>query len=233
MAIEAVVFDLDGTLAVPERDRTTLLREAVAAVGAPPLSRDRYLEAHRADHQHETREPIFEAILAEHDTDVEASALAAAYRRLVAEAVRPVAGVEAMFDRLEAAGYRLGLLTNGPTKAQTEKLARLGWEDRFDAVVVTGRLPAGKPAAGAFEAVLTELGVAAADAVYVGDEVEMDVLGASRAGMLAIQVCYDGGPPPDERAITHVERDTLATDLPTVLEGLAVLEGEPIDRRLL
>jgi len=29
--------------------------------------------------------------------------------------------------------YRVGLLTNGPVRAQRDKLETLGWEDAFDA----------------------------------------------------------------------------------------------------
>ena len=61
----AVVFDLDYTLAVPERDRATILAEAAQAAGAPPLSREAYLEAHRRNLTRETREPIFADLLAE------------------------------------------------------------------------------------------------------------------------------------------------------------------------
>ena len=36
----AVAFDLDYTLAVPTRDRQTILSEAAQVAGAPPLSRE-------------------------------------------------------------------------------------------------------------------------------------------------------------------------------------------------
>lgn len=46
----------------------------------------------------------------------------------------------------------------------------------------------GKPAAGFFASVLAGLGIAAGDAVMVGDDVESDVGGALRAGLAAILV---------------------------------------------
>ncbi|WP_255190624.1 HAD family hydrolase [Natronobeatus ordinarius] len=215
----AVVFDLDYTLAVPERDRATILSEAAQAAGAPPLSREAYLEAHRRNLTRETREPIFADLLAEYDTDAEPAAVAAAYRQTIAEALTPLPGVESMVDALRQE-YRVGLLTNGPVLAQRDKLATLGWERAFDAALVTGELEAGKPDRRAFDAIVDELDVAPEEAVYVGDEVDADVFGATNAGLEAIQVLLEDGPDPDPRAVAHVEQDAVAAAVPQVVAGL-------------
>ena len=145
--------------------------------------------------------------------------MAAAYRQTIAEALRPLPGVESMLDRLRRE-YRVGLLTNGPVLAQRDKLATLGWERAFDAALVTGELEAGKPDSRAFEAILAELDVAPDEAVYVGDEVDADVFGATNAGLEAIQVLLEDGPNPDPRAVAHVEQGTVATAVPKVVAGL-------------
>ena len=72
MTIEAVGFDLDYTLAVPERDRARLLADAVESVGAAPITREAYLEAHRENLTGETRAPIFEDLLDGQDADARA-----------------------------------------------------------------------------------------------------------------------------------------------------------------
>ena len=215
----AVVFDLDYTLAVPDRDRATILADAAAAVGAPPLSREEYLRAHRRNLTRETREPIFADLLEGRDSDADPADVATAYRRTIAESLRPRPGVEAMLDDLRTS-YRVGLLTNGPVLAQRDKLVTLGWERAFDAALVTGELEAGKPDLRSFDAVLRELSVDPGEAVYVGDEVEADVFGATNAGMDAIQVLLVDGPDPDPRAIAHVQGERIADELPAVLDGL-------------
>ncbi|WP_455449037.1 HAD family hydrolase [Natrinema thermotolerans] len=215
----AVVFDLDYTLAVPRRDRTTILEEAATATGAPSLSREAYLEAHRRNLTSETREPIFEDLLADTDSDADPAAVATAYRETISDSLEPLPGVEAMLADLRKS-YRVGLLTNGPVRAQRDKLETLGWEDAFDAALVTGELEAGKPDPRAFGAITDELGVAPDEAVYVGDEVEADVRGATEAGMRAVQVLLSDGPGPDPRAVAHLEQADLAAALPGVLEGL-------------
>jgi putative hydrolase of the HAD superfamily len=215
----AVVFDLDYTLAVPRRDRATILEEATAAAGAPSLTRAEYLEAHRRNLTTESREPIFADLLAGSGSDVDPAAVAAAYRETIADALEPLPGVEAMLADLRTE-YRVGLLTNGPIRAQRDKLETLGWEDAFDAALVTGELEAGKPDPRAFEAIAAELDVDPADAVYVGDEVAADVRGATEAGMRAVQVLLEDGPDPHPRAVAHVPQDEVATAVPGIVAEL-------------
>ncbi|RQH00482.1 HAD family hydrolase [Natrarchaeobius oligotrophus] len=217
--LRAIVFDLDYTLAVPDRDREAILEEALETVGAPPVSREEYLEAHRSNLTRETREPIFADLLAGRDGDVDPADLAAAYRETIARTIEPRPGVEAMVEDLRA-DYRVGLLTNGPIRAQRDKLAVLGWEDRFDAALVTGELEAGKPDPRAFEEIAAELGVDPDEAVYVGDEVDADVAGATSAGMLAVQVLLEDGPDPDPRAAAHVPGVDVAAAIPEIVSDL-------------
>lgn len=219
MSITAVVFDLDFTLAVTATDRQTLLDRATAAVDAPPLTREEYLAAHGRNLTSEDREPIFADLLAEHDSDVDPADLAAAYRDAIAEALVPVDEAEALLADLQGR-YTLGLLTNGPLVAQRSKLDELGWDEYFDAMVITGELDAGKPDERAFRAVLDELGVEATEAVYVGDDVEKDIQGATEAGLSAVQVLFDGGPDRDPAADAYVERERLREELPGVLDSL-------------
>ena len=216
MGLKAVVFDLDYTLAVPERDRQTLLNEATASVGVPDIDREAYLGAHRDHLTGETRAPIFDDLLAEREADADPAELAGEYRRAIADALRPVDGAADLVRELRER-YRVGLLTNGPVRAQRDKLRTLGWEDLFDAVVVTGDLEAGKPDGRAFEAALDSLAVAADEAVYVGDEVEADVRGASAAGLRVVQVVAPDGPDPDPTADAHVDRAELVARLPAML----------------
>ena len=219
MPLRAVVFDLDYTLAVPDRHRQTLLNEATASAGASDIDRDAYIGAHRENLTGETREPIFADLLADRDADADPAELARAYRRAIADALRPVDGAADLVRELQER-YRVGLLTNGPVRAQRDKLRTLGWYDLFDAVVVTGNLDAGKPDGRAFEAALESLDVAAGEALYVGDEVEADVRGASAAGLRVVQVVSPDGPAPDPAADAHVDRAELVARLPAVIAAL-------------
>lgn len=223
MSLAAVGFDLDYTLCLPARDRETLLAEAAAAADAPPAgdwpSRAAYRDAHRDHLTDETRAPVFERLLDGATVDADPERLARAYRDRVNDALEPVAGAADLLAGLRGR-YRVGLLTNGPSRAQRSKLEALGWTDAFDAVCVSGELPAGKPDPRAFAALFEALGVEPAELVYVGDDVEADVAGATAAGATAVQVLHDGGAEPDPRAAGHVSYDTLAEALPDLLASL-------------
>ena len=222
MPVTAVGFDLDDTLCVPDRDRSALLQEAVNAVEAAPAdvaSRAAYRRAHRDHLTGETRTPVFEAMLDAADAEADPERLARAYRERVNDAIRPVDGAEALLEALRGR-YRVGLLTNGPSVAQRSKLDVLGWADAFDVVLVSGELPAGKPDARAFEALAAGREVAPEALVYVGDDVEADVGGATAAGCRAVQVLHEGGPGPDPRAVAHLGVAELAAELPAVLADL-------------
>ena len=215
----AVVIDHDYTLSVPTRDRTTILREADDAADAPEIGREDYLEAHRNNLTRETREPIFADLLEGRETDADPADLASAYRETIADALEPLPGVEGMLESLRRE-YQVGLLTNGPVVAQRDKLETLGWEDAFDAALVTGELEAGKPDRRAFEAIAAELDVEPSEAVYVGDEVDADVYGATNAGMRVVQVLLEDGPEADPRAVAHVRQEAVATAVPEVVRDL-------------
>ncbi|ERG95515.1 HAD family hydrolase [Haloquadratum walsbyi] len=218
MTLTAVGFDLDETLAIPTRDRATILAEAIASVGAPQITREAYLEAHGRHLTSETRTPIFADLLAGRETDVDAKALADAYRHEIADALVPLSGVKP-FLRTLTKEYHVGLLTNGPQLAQRDKLQTLTLSELFDVALVTGELSAGKPDPAAFEALTDALGVTAGKTAYVGDDVDADISGAANAGLTPIQVIYDGGPDPTPEAAVHIPRTELCSQLPTVLRN--------------
>jgi len=217
MPPRAVVFDLDYTLAVTARDRQRLLDEATDRAGVRSIGREEYLDTHDETDADETRAPIFARLLDDPDADHEA--VATAYREAISDALEPIDGAESLLRAL-GSDYRLGLLTDGPERAQATKIDDLGWRGLFDAVVITGTLPAGKPDHRTFERICADLDVEPADAVYVGDRPEKDVAGATAVGMAAVQVTFPGGPAVHPDAVATVPRGELVERLPDLLARL-------------
>jgi putative hydrolase of the HAD superfamily len=210
----AVVFDLDDTLVITDRDRATLLAAAADRAGVPlTFDRDAYLDAHREHSGTESRRPVFEALV-----ESDAPELTRAYREVVGAALVPVDGAAAVVRTLRQR-HPVGLLTDGPGKTQHDKLRRLGWQDAFDAVVVTGQLETPKPSRRAFESITDKLGVTPSTTVHVGDDPERDIAGAIDAGLLAVQVLHPDGPEPHPGADATVRRTDLDA-LPAIVEDL-------------
>lgn len=119
--------------------------------------------------------------------------------------------------RAVSATHTLGLVTNGASCLQREKLAASGLGGYFEVVVAAGDVGAGKPDAAMFREALARLGAAAHDTTMVGDNLERDIDGALDAGLRAVWLNRDGAARPPARP-DLVEISTLA-ELPALCQG--------------
>jgi putative hydrolase of the HAD superfamily len=88
--------------------------------------------------------------------------------------------------------YRLAVVSNFDyTPTARGILEREGIADLFETVVVSDEVGWRKPKAVIFETALGRLGVSAAEAVYVGDRPDIDVVGAHGVGMDAVWINRD------------------------------------------
>ncbi|MEV6285457.1 HAD family hydrolase [Kribbella sp. NPDC051770] len=82
-------------------------------------------------------------------------------------------------------GWRVGVLTNGSTIQQNLKLEKIGLAPYVEVVATTETLGFGKPVPEAYLTTCRLLDVEPADALMIGDNYELDVLGARAAGLNA------------------------------------------------
>jgi HAD superfamily hydrolase (TIGR01549 family) len=212
-AFSHILFDLDHTLSYYPLSTVGVL---VATFERLRLSLEPFGPAHDlasrydalwvalergAESTDELRLAVWRRLLMERglSTDGLAERIAAEYgavRR--ANGVRLFDGARELLSDLRAAGYGLGLLTNGLSDGQWEKIRSLRIEPHFDAVVVAGDVNVYKPDPRAFAVLLDRLGARAPTALFVGDSYEMDVLGAHAAGLAAAWVRPEGTPLPGD-----------------------------------
>ena len=95
--------------------------------------------------------------------------------------------------------YALGLVTNGASCLQREKLEASGLRRFFDVVVVSGEVGVGKPEAAIFRHALARLDAPAEATAMVGDSLARDIDGAVAAGLSAIWINRFRRPRPDGR----------------------------------
>jgi len=126
--------------------------------------------------------------------------------------------VPACLDELRNS-YALGLITNGASCLQREKLTTAGLDEYFDAVVVSAEFGVGKPDPSIFMHTHSLLGCDSEHTVMIGDSIARDVEGALAVGLGAIWVNRSGQPRPADWP-NLIEVSTLS-DLPAALEGMA------------
>jgi putative hydrolase of the HAD superfamily len=82
--------------------------------------------------------------------------------------------------------YNLGIVTNGDYHHQVEKLQRVGILKFFSTIVTSGDVGIAKPNKEIFITACDKAGVTPSDCVYIGDDIEIDVLGCKSAGLKGI-----------------------------------------------
>ncbi len=198
--LEAVVFDVDGTLYRQLPVRVTMLLKLLGAHMTRPaqgLRVLRVLNAYRNAHETlrdgdpgadlASRQLELACASAGVSSDVAASLVA---RWMEREPLPVLArwGYEGVGEFVTAArsrGIKLGVLSDYPAR---DKLSALGLEGKFD-VVMSAQDPAVgalKPHPKGLQAVLGRLGVEPARALYVGDRPDLDGGAATSAGMACV-----------------------------------------------
>jgi putative hydrolase of the HAD superfamily len=112
--------------------------------------------------------------------------------------------------------YKLGLVSNfAIPECGWKLLDKFGLRQFFDVVIISGEVNKRKPSPEIFERALTIIGVEASKVVFVGDMLDLDILGPKNVGMKTVLIkrrpMGDADVKPD-KIITHL------SELPNVLE---------------
>ncbi|MFD7522787.1 HAD family hydrolase [Paenibacillus chitinolyticus] len=91
-----------------------------------------------------------------------------------------------VLERFKSRGLPLGLITNGRTDIQYGKIDKLQLRDYFGVILVSEEAGIKKPDKRIFQLALDRLGLAADEAVFVGDHPHNDIGGAGQAGIRGI-----------------------------------------------
>jgi putative hydrolase of the HAD superfamily len=189
--IEAVVFDLDGTLLDRRRSFEQFVRgqwqrfaNCVQSAGQEQyvqtlieLDRDGYAP----------RQSLFTGVTARFALPSGvAETLLADYRAGFPNACVLFPDAVQTLSLIRTSGLKLGLITNGSTHMQSRKLQCLGLSPLFDTILISDAEGISKPDEQIFHRALERLNTEPALAVFVGDHPEVDVAGARAAGMHAV-----------------------------------------------
>jgi len=128
-------------------------------------------------------------------------------------------------DALEAAapGIRFGVITNGELALQRRKVETIGLAGRMTHVIASGDVGVAKPDPRIFVHAVDRFGVRPHEAVYVGDRVRVDAMGAAAAGLHGVWIDRDElgwGALAAEAAAAGIRRIVSLTELPALLAEL-------------
>ena len=190
--LEAVVFDLDGTLLDSAPDLTAALNLVLEMEGLAPLGVDsvRYMIGAGVPKLIERgfREHGVKLDAANLDSDL-LDAFLSYYDAHAADLSKVYPGTYGFIEMLCNKSVRIGLCTNKPTEATLEILSSFQIEDCFDSVVGgTSGFPK-KPDPAGLNACLEEMGVTASQTLYIGDSAT-DVKTARNAGLPVVAMSY-------------------------------------------
>lgn len=186
--LEAVLFDLDGTLIDTAPDMGGALNNLLLEEGHDPLP----LESIRpyvsqgglvltrmgfADKVSEAEiEPLRQRFLHH-------------YRAVVADASRLFEGFDDVLQALESRGLPWGIVTNKPEWLTHPLLEQLGLATRTGVVIGGDTLEFRKPHPLPLQTAARQLGVECSHCVYVGDD-ERDIVAGRAAGMQTLVAAY-------------------------------------------
>ena len=206
MPIKAVLFDMFDTLMMIEKDHAFYnpsLKRAYSflvknGVGVQfSVFRDAYIKARDAlyvEADAKLEEPHFNSRISNAlemlgYSDVENDVVAGATNAFCEgflEYVRIDYQAKSALEKLHGE-YKLGIVSNFAIPECIDKLLdKHDLHRLFDVIVVSGAVNKRKPSPEIFQKALKALGVSAENAVFVGDTVDADIIGAKAAGMQTI-----------------------------------------------
>jgi HAD superfamily hydrolase (TIGR01509 family) len=191
LTVDAVMFDLDGTLIDSVPIYYEIIDIVFAKLGVPTVPRKTLLKAM------DNGDFDWDCVLPE-SMKKDKDALRQKARQIIDQIgppmfhqqVRLIPGTAVAFQKIAAAGIKTGLVTSTPAQNMAVKLVPLikaGLEEQLEAVVTTDDVRHKKPAAEPLILGSKILGIPPENCVYVGDT-RVDIRAGKAAGMGTVGV---------------------------------------------
>lgn len=189
--IKAVLFDLDDTLLDRDASLAYFIEQQYERFrsvfdGVPKNAFvERFIELDV--HGYALKEEVYPQIVSEFElTGISWQELLADYRGRFDQYCINLPGLENMLQTLVEQNRSLGIITNGPSPFQQQKIQTMGIADYFSVVLVSEEEGVKKPDPEIFRRAANRLGIEPNEAIFVGDNPKADIEGAQGFGMKTI-----------------------------------------------
>lgn len=95
-------------------------------------------------------------------------------------------GTIELLDYLKSRFYKMAIITNGFSEVQRKKLETSGLNHYFTGVFISEEIKSPKPEKAIFEHALTSMNARKSQSIMIGDDWEVDVMGACKFGIDAV-----------------------------------------------
>ena len=196
MSIKALFFDIDNTLYDSATLSSMARKNSVKGMIDAGLDVDENTALNDLESiikKHGSNYPRHYDELLENYGLVDPKVIAAgvvAYEHTKWAYLKPSPGVLPTLMELKT-DYKLGVISNGLTIKQWEKLVGLGIHHFFDVVVTSQECGCEKPDLGIFKIALRAVNTKPDESVMIGDKLDVDIEGGKNAGMHTVQLTRD------------------------------------------
>ncbi|MFP3357183.1 HAD family hydrolase [Planococcus sp. 11815] len=189
--IQAVLFDLDGTLLNRDASVVSFIDDQYermhGSLGHIPkeLYVGRFIELDSRGYVWKDR--VYAQLIQEFEIEqTTVELLLEDYLAHFRFHCHPFDGLQAMLESLKQQGVKLGIISNGKEKFQLDNIKALGIEKWFDVILISESENLRKPDPRIFERAMASLNVLPSHSLFVGDHPTTDVEAAKNAGMIGV-----------------------------------------------
>ena len=195
MKIKCVLFDIDDTLYDTSLQMSTARLNAIKAMIEAGLPTDI-----------ETTYRVLQEIVKEYGTDYNKhydkllerlglkwdprviAAGVAAYRETSPAYLKPYPDTIPTLLKLRDLGYWLGIVSEGRAVKQWQKLIQLGIQHLFNFVIISEEVGIKTMSPELFKLILKELEAQPNEAIFIGNQLETDILCANKAKVISVRI---------------------------------------------
>jgi phosphoglycolate phosphatase len=186
--MQAVIFDLDGTLLDTTDDLGAALNHVLTKHGLPTVTKEIYSPA-ISDGVKALLEVGFGPLLANYDVEILRQDLLDYYANNIAVHTECFIGIPDLIDKLITQGIKVGIMTNKPTFLTRPLISKIAALSKIEVVVCGDTLEEAKPSPKPLLFAANQLGIDAQNCIYVGDA-ERDIQAAKAADMMSVAALW-------------------------------------------